>query len=81
MKDGKRGRRTFLKETAAAATAFAATPVGTLAEENEHGTQGYLVNHEWGKLKEVVVGVPNVRLPSKLAEAPKVSFRGFDRVH
>ncbi len=33
MKDGKRGRRTFLKETAAAAAAFAATPFGILAEE------------------------------------------------
>ena len=30
-----------------------------------------MVHHEWGALKEVVVGVPNVRLPSKLAEAPK----------
>lgn len=29
------------------------------------------VHHEWGALKEVVVGFPNVRLPSKLAEAPK----------
>ncbi|MEM8667467.1 MAG: arginine deiminase-related protein [Planctomycetota bacterium] len=29
------------------------------------------VNHEWGALKEVVVGVPNLRLPTKLAEAPK----------
>lgn len=31
------------------------------------------VHHEWGALKEVVVGVPNLRLPTKLAEAP----RGF----
>ncbi|NES17646.1 MAG: hypothetical protein F6K41_01510 [Symploca sp. SIO3E6] len=30
-----------------------------------------IVHHEWGALKEVVVGVPNVRLPTKLAEAPK----------
>ncbi|MDG2055591.1 MAG: arginine deiminase family protein [Phycisphaerales bacterium] len=30
-----------------------------------------IVRHEWGALKEVVVGFPNVRLPSKLAEAPK----------
>jgi len=30
-----------------------------------------MVHHEWGALKEVVVGFPNVRLPSKLAEAPK----------
>ena len=30
-----------------------------------------IVHHEWGTLKEVVVGVPNVRLPTKLAEAPK----------
>ena len=29
------------------------------------------VHHEWGTLREVVVGFPNVRLPSKLAEAPK----------
>ena len=29
------------------------------------------VHHEWGKLKEVVVGVPNLRLPTRLAEAPK----------
>ena len=75
MKDGKRGRRTFLKETAVAATAFAAltaTPVGILAEEKSSmARKDILVNHEWGKLKEVVVGVPNARLPSKLAEAPK----------
>ena len=32
------------------------------------------VHHEWGALKEVVVGFPNVRLPSKLAEAPKRSL-------
>lgn len=29
------------------------------------------VHHEWGKLKEVVVGVPNLRLPTNLAEVPK----------
>ncbi|MDE0951718.1 MAG: arginine deiminase family protein [Halioglobus sp.] len=29
------------------------------------------VNYEWGALKEVLVGVPNVRLPSKLAKAPR----------
>jgi N-dimethylarginine dimethylaminohydrolase len=29
------------------------------------------VHHEWGALKEVVVGVPNLRLPTKLAEAPR----------
>jgi N-dimethylarginine dimethylaminohydrolase len=29
------------------------------------------VHHEWGALKEVLVGVPNVRLPSKLAKAPR----------
>jgi len=33
--------------------------------------QSIMVHHEWGALKEVVVGVPNVRLPSRLAEAPK----------
>ena len=27
------------------------------------------VHHEWGALKEVIVGVPNVRLPSRLARA------------
>lgn len=30
-----------------------------------------MVHHEWGALREVVVGVPNIRLPTKLAEAPK----------
>ncbi len=29
------------------------------------------VHYEWGALKEVLVGVPNVRLPSKLAKAPR----------
>jgi N-dimethylarginine dimethylaminohydrolase len=29
------------------------------------------VHHEWGALKEVIVGVPNVRLPSRLAKAPR----------
>lgn len=29
------------------------------------------VHHEWGSLKEVLVGFPNVRLPSKLAKAPR----------
>ncbi|MBP0020382.1 MAG: amidinotransferase [Cyanobacteria bacterium SBLK] len=33
--------------------------------------QPIMVHHEWGKLKEVVVGVPNIRLPTQLAEAPK----------
>ena len=29
------------------------------------------VHHEWGALKEVIVGVPHVRLPSRLAKAPR----------
>ncbi|WP_197532973.1 arginine deiminase family protein [Symmachiella macrocystis] len=28
-----------------------------------------MVNHEWGTLKEVVCGIPNVRIPSKLPDA------------
>ena len=76
MKDGKRGRRTFLKESGrggyGVCEALTATSVGILAEEKSSmARKDILVNHEWGKLKEVVVGVPNARLPSKLAEAPK----------
>jgi N-dimethylarginine dimethylaminohydrolase len=33
--------------------------------------QPIMVHHEWGRLTEVVVGVPNIRIPTKLAEAPK----------
>jgi N-dimethylarginine dimethylaminohydrolase len=68
-------RRTFLRSSAgaAAAVALAGNMTKTLAQEKK--TMSYknevMVHHEWGALKEVVVGVPNIRLPSKLAEAPK----------
>ncbi|TWT81286.1 Inosamine-phosphate amidinotransferase 1 [Planctomycetes bacterium CA13] len=68
-------RRDFMKTAAAAASAVALTGVTSTAHgaDQKKGTKSKMiqVNHEWGALKEVVVGVPNLRLPSKLAEAPK----------
>jgi len=71
------GRRAFLKGSAGA---IAAGAVGfnygmqsAQAREKQAVSNGkpIMVHHEWGALKEVVVGVPNVRVPTKIAEAPK----------
>ena len=70
-------RREFLKCSAGAVAATTVALNGraqaVVAKEKRAMSKGnsIMVNHEWGALKEVVVGVPNVRLPSKLAEAPK----------
>ena len=70
-------RREFLKCSAGAVAATTVALNGggqaVVAKEKRAVSKGksIMVNHEWGALKEVVVGVPNVRLPSKLAEAPK----------
>ena len=67
-------RRVFAKATG---TATAIAAVGLTAglsrgkEKTMSTKKPIMVHHEWGALKEVVVGVPNIRLPSKLAEAPK----------
>ena len=75
MNNSKTTRRNFVRASAgaAAAAAFTGNVSSTLARENRIVSAGkpIMVNHEWGALKEVVVGVPNIRLPSKLAEAPK----------
>ncbi|HIF52094.1 MAG TPA: amidinotransferase [Thiotrichaceae bacterium] len=68
-------RRTFIQSSvgAAAAVALAGNMTKTLAQEKRimSDKKTVMVHHEWGALKEVVVGVPSIRLPSKLAEAPK----------
>ncbi|MCP4195461.1 MAG: arginine deiminase-related protein [Pirellulaceae bacterium] len=67
-------RRSFLQ--ASSAVAVGATLGGgvssAFAQQGQPVSKKSIrVNHEWGALKEVVVGFPNVRLPTKLAEAPK----------
>jgi N-dimethylarginine dimethylaminohydrolase len=67
-------RRDFVKATGAAAALAAAEATIQFTQAKEKAVserQPIVTHHEWGALKEVVVGVPNVRLPSKLAEAPK----------
>ena len=75
MHNSRSTRRNFIGVAtgAAAAVALNGNPSTTLAKEKRNVFAGkpIMVHHEWGTLKEVVVGVPNIRLPSKLAEAPK----------
>ena len=73
MANSSTNRRTFIKASVGAAAAAALTGSTSTTQAQEKQTVAdqmpIMVNHEWGKLKEVVVGVPNVRLPTRLAEA------------
>jgi N-dimethylarginine dimethylaminohydrolase len=62
-------RREFLKATGvtAAAVAIGANPRLTTAKENKAVSKPIMAHHEWGKLKEVIVGYPYFYFP---AEAP-----------
>jgi N-dimethylarginine dimethylaminohydrolase len=65
-------RREFIK-TAAAASAVALT-AGISKVQGAEGKTGeknnmVQVHHEWGTLKEVVCGIPNFRIPTRLPEA------------
>lgn len=63
-------RRTFLKTTAAvaAATSLAGHSSIALAEgdSNVPDSKRVMVHHEWGKLKEVVCGIPYFKIPKTL---------------
>lgn len=75
MNDLNTTRRNFIQ--ASVGTAAAVTLSGNLPRADAEGngivsrTDEIQVHHEWGALKEVIVGVPNLRVPTKLAEAPK----------
>lgn len=73
MSEPNTSRRNFIRASAGAAVAASLCGEGPKlrAAESASGDKPIMVHHEWGALKEVVVGVPNIRIPSKLAEAPK----------
>ncbi|TWU03066.1 Inosamine-phosphate amidinotransferase 1 [Symmachiella macrocystis] len=68
-------RREFLKYSAGAvaATTVSLSSGSQAADAKEKRAVSernpIMVNHEWGTLKEVVCGIPNVRIPSKLPDA------------
>ena len=74
MSGTRTNRRSLLQASAGAVAAVAVgsgTSSSTAKETTVSERKPIVVHHEWGKLKEVVVGIPNLRLPSKLADAPK----------
>jgi N-dimethylarginine dimethylaminohydrolase len=75
MNDPKATRREFIQASAGAAATIALTGNITRTHAKEPRAvpkrKPILAHHEWGALKEVVVGQPNVRLPSRLGQAPR----------
>lgn len=68
-------RRDFVKHGVAAAAVMASTSgfvAPTSAKANSHKSthpNRVSVDHEWGVLKEVVCGIPNLRIPTELPAA------------
>ena len=68
-------RRDFAKSAGVAAAVAATGLTNSSAAANEESPVSskdpIMVNHEWGALKEVVVGACNVRIPTKIAASSR----------